>query len=207
MCWNREVSLATGTSSVVLSLFLLLRGRGNDAPIALLSMAVALMQFAEVRMWEFQETRDLSVANQGAHLGITALFLQPLLLGTATIYLRTGSWIATAAFVATGIAVAAPLYWKMIQKSWIPPATVGCNGHLEWHFTEEIQGSAFGIFYWIVMLGAWVFLRPAWEGLLYGGLAIGSVLTTIALYPGEWGSLWCFLANGLPLLRLLIGMR
>ena len=191
---------------MVLVFFLLLRGRGNDVPIALLRAAIALMQFAEAQMWEFQATRQAAVGAQGARLGITALFLQPLLLGSAALYLR-GGMVAASLFGTIGLAIAAPLYLRMMQKSWIPPATVGCNAHLEWQFTKDMRGTAFGIFYWIVMLGAWAILLPSWEGLLYGGLAAGSVLLTIGLYPGEWGSFWCFLANGLPILRLLIGMR
>jgi hypothetical protein len=203
MCWSREVSLATGATSVGIASFLLFRNRGNDVIIALLSMAIAFMQFAEAKMWEFMETGERADATLGARMGITALFLQPLVLGGATAFIAAGPSIA-AVFLLAGIILAAPLYYRMMRKSWLPPATVGCNSHLQWAFLKDMYMQPYSIFYWIVMLGSWIFLQPLWEGLVYGGIAVLSVLITLIFYPGEWGSFWCFLANALPILRLML---
>ncbi len=203
MCWNREVSLITGTTSVVLSSFLLWRNSGNDVPIALISLAVALMQFAEAFMWEGLAEQNDKKGDLGGKLGITALFLQPLILGISCLHFGGFGRLGVTLFAVLGLLVSVPLYRKMMQKEWHQPATVGCNHHLEWLFTNDIRGTAFGVFYWVTMLGAWLFLKPFHEGLFYAGIATASVLVTLKLYPNEWGSMWCFLANLLPFLRLI----
>lgn len=205
MCWNRESSLITGTTSVALSSFLLWRNRGNDVPIALISLAVSLMQFAEAFMWEGITAEEPEKGTLGGKLGTTALFLQPLILGTACLYFGGFGLLATGLFAVLGLLVSAPLYRKMMQKEWRPPATVGRNGHLEWLFTADIRGTAFGVFYWITMLGAWFLLTPRSEGAFYAIIAAVSVFLTIQFYPGEWGSMWCFLANLLPVSAVFFG--
>jgi hypothetical protein len=52
------------------------------------------------------------------------------------------------------------------------------------------------------MLGAW-FLLPV-NGPFYAIIAFITAILTIAIYPGEWGSLWCFMANLLPVLQLIL---
>jgi hypothetical protein len=154
-------------------------------------------------MWESQEGNNEAIEDIGGKLGVTALFLQPLLLGTTSLYYGGFGIQATAIFVCIGLLASVPWFINAVRTTWRPPATIGCNGHLEWLFTKDIRKSAFGIFYWITMLGAW-WLLPH-EGPMYSLMAAASVLITIRFYPGEWGSLWCFLANLLPLTRIVVG--
>lgn len=198
MCWNREVSWTTGITATALSSYLLFTGSGNDIPVALVSLAVALMQFAEALMWEGDPL--------GGHLGILALFLQPLALGLGVVWTFGLSWIWT--LVAGGLFAGmwaifgVPTLRSMLSKAeW--PAKPGCGGHLQWSFLGPMLASPFGPFYWIVMLGGWLLFRPFQEGLEYSMGAITTLLITWFFFPGEWGSLWCFVANALPLGRMV----
>jgi hypothetical protein len=123
----------------VLSIFLLIRNKPADTAIALISLAVAFMQFVEAAMWEGK-------GNLGARMGITALFLQPLLLGASCLYYGGYGLNATLGFALFGILVSVSLYLNMMRKEWDPPATVGSNGHLSWLFTRDIKNTTFGVF-------------------------------------------------------------
>ena len=198
MCWNREVSLVSGTTAVALSVYLFLYGKGNDIPVALVSFAIALMQFAEAEMWQTVET---GTPGSGGQLGVLALFLQPLVLGLGIWWARKGAtWIGVG-FLALWSILALPTLLPLLQKEW--PAAVGTCGHLQWSFLEPMLASPFAPLYWSVMLFGWLFLKPVWEGVWYSGIAIVTLVVTRFMFPGEWGSLWCFLANVLPLGRLI----
>ncbi len=193
MCWNREVSWATGISATGLSLYLLATGKGNDIPIALVSLTIALMQFAEALMWEGRP--------DGGRVGVTALFLQPLALGLGILWIRGASIAVLGGWVAIWAALGLPTLLPMLQQAW--PAKPGCHGHLQWSFLEPMLASPFAVLYWAVMLGGWLLLKPVREGTGYAAMAAGTLAITWFFFPGEWGSLWCFLANALPLARLL----
>lgn len=194
MCWNREVSLTTGVTATALSLYLLTKGKGNDIPVALVSLAIALMQFAEALMWE----RD----PRGGHLGLLALFLQPLALGLGIVWARGFPWWSAVLVILVWSVFGIPTLSKLLSKTeW--PAEPGCGGHLRWSFLGPMLASPFAPVYWATMLGGWLLFRPFQEGLEYSLTAVGTLLVTQAFFPGEWGSLWCFLANALPLGRLM----
>ncbi len=201
MCWNREVSLFSGITASALSTYLLFYGkRPNDLPIALVSLAIALMQFAEVFLWEAVETGHNT--GTGGRLGILALFLQPLAL-TVGIAISHGNSSITVLSCIIGIwaIFALPTLYRLLSPIW--PVQPGKCGHLQWSFLEPMLRSPFAILYWCVMLGGWLFLRPFQEGLQYSLLAISTLTLTWWYFPGEWGTMWCFLANLLPLGRIL----
>ncbi len=201
MCWSKEVSIVTGATASILSLYLLYIGKGNDIPVALVSLAVALMQFAEAFMWEGVNTDSQSKMTLGSQLGLIALYLQPLVLGVGIAWTR--NW-KTEGILFGGLwsILALGTLPSLLSKKWIIKS--GTCGHLQWSFLEPMLRSSFAPFYWIVMLGGWLLFKPFSEGLRYTLLAIGTLVVTWLFYPGEWGSLWCFLANALPLGRLLV---
>ncbi len=200
MCWSRNVSLITGTTASLLSIYLLIKGKGNDIPIALVSLAIALMQFAEALMWETLDSKQI-YSSLGAHIGLLALFLQPLALGGGIAYVF-GTPLLLAIFVGIWAIFAIPALMPLLQRKW--SVQQGSCGHLQWSFLEPMLRSSFAPLYWVVMLGGWLFMKPFEEGVHYMILALSSLGITWWFFPGEWGSLWCFLANLLPLGRLLL---
>jgi hypothetical protein len=198
MCWNREVSLVTGSTAAALSIYLLVHGKGNDIPIAWVSLAVALMQFAEARMWEGIDAQDPATTSQGGRLGLLALLLQPLALGLGIAYIYGAKYML--GFATVWVIAALPTL-PLFRREW--PMKAGPCGHLQWSFLEPLLASSFAPLYWATMLGGWLLLKPWEEGLWYSAIAVGTLGITWRFFPGEWGSLWCFLANALPLGRLL----
>lgn len=193
MCWNREVSLITGTTATGLSLYLLITGKGNDIPVALVSLAIALMQFAEALMWEQNPL--------GGHLGLIALFVQPLFLALGIVWARGFPLWSALTVLIVWVLFGLPTLYRLLQHTeW--PAEPGCGGHLRWSFLDPMLASPFAPIYWITMLGGWLLFKPFHEGLEYTLTAVGTLLITQMFFPGEWGSLWCFLANALPIGRL-----
>lgn len=199
MCWNREVSIVTGSSASILSIYLLIFGKGNDIPIGLVSLAIALMQFAEAFMWEAWESKQKS--SIGSQLGLIALFLQPLVLGLGIAWTRNAPYWVFFGFVFIWAVLAFPTLLPLLHQTW--PIQPGCKGHLQWSFLDPMLQSPFAILYWAVMLGGWLLLKPLAEGINYSIIALVTLFVTWFFFPGEWGSLWCFLANALPIGRLL----
>lgn len=201
MCWSYEISLITGISASVISIYLLVNGKGNDIPVAFLSLSIALMQFAEALIWKGVNLSNPQISTHGAHLGIISLLLQPLVLGLSTLWIRGISVLLLGAFIFIWIITSIPIGYKLLQQTWNPQP--GCNGHLQWPFLKPFLESPFAVLYWIVMFGAWMLFRPFSEGFQYTIIAITTWLVTWKLFPGEWGTLWCFIANILPLGRLI----
>jgi hypothetical protein len=216
MCWSRQVSLATGWSASILSFLLLVRGRGNDIPVALVSLTIAAMQFAEAYMWESIEipmeqvedrVRKVETATRGARAGMTSLFVQPLVLGLVSLVWgrAKATPLRILGFVSAWACLALPTFFEVWERKWVAPALPGSRGHLEWAFLPPIRNGLFPWLYWPVMLFAWLLLVPLWEGAFYSFMSVLTLILTVFFYPGEWGSLWCFLANALPLARCVIG--
>jgi hypothetical protein len=198
MCWNREVSILTGTTATALCGYLLVNGKGNDIPVALVSLAVALMQFAEAFLWEGVNQQDISKTTLGGRIGLLALFLQPLALSVGIAWVR--GWSVPLVGVVWAI-LALPTLLPLLRREWT--AQAGKCGHLQWSFLEPMLQSAFAPFYWVVMLGGWLLFQPLSEGVWYSTMAVTTLLVTTHFFPGEWGTLWCFIANALPLGRIL----
>lgn len=201
MCWSYEVSLITGVTATAMSLYLLTFGKGNDIPVALVSIVIAMMQFGEALMWQGVDKKSVKFSTLGAHVGIVSLLLQPLVLGLGVLWIRAfPTWIL-GLFSLLWISVAWPIGRQLLGESWTPQP--GCGGHLRWPFLKPFLESAFAWLYWPVMFGAWLLFRPFSEGFQYSFMALGTFGITWWLFPGEWGTLWCFVANLLPLGRLL----
>jgi hypothetical protein len=199
MCWNREVSFVSGFTATALCIYLLIYGKGNDIPIALVSLAIALMQFAEAFLWVAIESgKETGI---GGRVGLIALFLQPLMLGLGIGIARGLPIGALIGFFAVWAFVGLPVLLPLLKQVW--PSTPGSCGHLQWSFLKPMLDSSFAPLYWIVMLGGWLFMKPLSEGIWYSSIALGTLGITAKFFPGEWGSLWCFLANFLPLGRIL----
>lgn len=200
MCWNREVSITTGVTASVLSVYLLVFGKGNDIPVALVSLIIALMQFGEAFMWDGWDKDDTVASSRGAHIGILSLMLQPLVLGLGSLWVHGACVWALGLFGAVWLLAAVPLV-PLLRQTWKPQP--GCGGHLRWPFLKPFLESAFAWLYWPVMFGAWLLFKPFSEGVQYSLMAVGTFAVTWWLFPGEWGTLWCFVANLLPLGRIL----
>lgn len=201
MCWNREVSIISGTTASILCVYLIINGKKNDIIIAVISLTIALMQFAEAFMWEGYNTGNISKSNFGGNLGLVALFLQPLALGLSILLLSGYSVVLSIAFVVLWVVLGVPNLLPLLKKKWL--SKPGCNGHLQWEFLEPMLSSSFAPLYWIVMLFGWLLMKPISEGIHYSILALTTLFITWNIFPGEWGSLWCFIANLLPLGRIL----
>ncbi len=195
MCWSENVSLGTAISAVVISTLLIYRNRGIDVGIAMFALVVALMQLGEYWMW--QGLQDTKKAIRGARVGIVSLLLQPLILGS-TVLVYTGFPTVALAFVFVWL-LCSWRSWRTFQTPEL--ATPGPNGHLQWNFLSALNTPEFVGLYWPVLLGSWYFF-PSKEVWMYGIGAAGTVGLSKILYPQEWGTLWCWWANLLPLLRL-----
>ncbi len=191
------MSLGTAISAACFSILLLYRNKGIDVGIALFAIVVAVMQLGEYWMWRGLD--DSSQATLGARMGIVSLLLQPLVLGCVVlIYLGFPTVALMFAFIWFLCS------WRSLQVLKNPTTAIpGPNGHLEWKFLPDMSTPEFLGLYWPILLGAWYFL-PSKEAWMYGVGAAASVGISKILYPQEWGTLWCWWANLLPLSRLLI---
>ena len=193
MCWNEQVSIGTALTAAALSTFLLFRRRGIDVGIALFALVVALMQLGEFWMW--RGLKDPIQAKRGARTGILSLLLQPLVLGGIVLASRFPTFLPLFVLVWLGCS------WRSFGLRDPATATPGPNGHLVWNFLSDMK-TEFFVLYWPILLGAWFFLQSS-EAWIYGVGAVVSVGISKVLFPAEWGTLWCWWANLIPLIRLL----
>jgi hypothetical protein len=165
-----------------------------DVGIALFALVVAFMQFGEFWMW--RGLKDPPKAKWGARVGILSLLLQPLILGGLVITTTFPTLLPL--FVLVWVLMSLRSLGSLADPA---IATPGPNGHLVWNFLPGLK-TEFMVLYWPILLGAWFFL-PSSEAWLYGIGAVVSVGISKVLFPAEWGTLWCWWANLIPLIRLL----
>lgn len=214
MCYSLGASLGAGCLSLVLSALLFFRDWGSDRRLAVFIPTVALMQLAEGVVWVDLPDKHGSYAIAG-RIGLLALAAQAIVLAgsglwcpnkhappgrTSYLYQKTLTWIALKAgllFLPTVIyAQSAELRWH-----------VGPHGHLVWDFLKLFKDNILLSWtYMIVFVTIWGTWQPLWHGMVIGVFAFFSYYFAKIHSDLSWGSVWCYSANGVGFIQLLLGL-
>lgn len=200
MCWSYEASLITGITATIMNAYLLAYKKGNAIPVALLGIVIAIMQFGEAFMWKGVTEKDKRKSTLGSHIGIISLLLQPLVLGMSIMWIRGFPTLVLSAFFGIWCIMSYSISYSLLTQHWNPQP--GYGGHLQWPFLQPFLNSIFAWLYWCVILGAWLLMQPFSEGLKHSLGALSTYIITKVFFPKEWGTLWCFIANILPILYI-----
>ena len=191
MCWNATVSL----QSFALGSLAILVGIQNhlDPTLLFFCATITLMQGIEAIGWSFPyQTNPLpnELASRAAAL---LLWIQPL----ASIQTLRGTPFATYRFPLSATYTALSLLDIFINP--VPPSAYQMRpkkGHLQWEWIPDHLSPSLLVYFAFLLLP--LFLNP-------NPLFLLVVLTTlgISLYAYQadntWGSLWCWLVNGIAI--------
>lgn len=188
MCWNAEVSL----QSFFLGILALSVGwaAGLSLPVLFFCLTIVLMQLVEFIVWKnYGDDR----VNKGASYAAAALLaLQPV----ASIMTLTSNMSRLALLF--GYAVAGGLS-QLFDHPRDYSMTVATNGHLAWNWLDKTPTSFMNLVIYFVFLFVPLFLMRRWELLGLAGTTLAASLFSF-WRTNTWGSLWCWLVNGIVLL-------
>jgi len=188
MCWNAEVSL----QSFFLGILALGVGwaTGLSLPILFFCLTIVLMQLVEYVVWKNYD--DKQVNRSASYAAATLLALQPV----ASILTLTSNTSRLALLF--GYAVASGLS-QLFDHPRDYSMTVADNGHLAWNWLDKTPASLLNLAIYFFFLFVPLVLTQKWELL---GLAISTLAVSLFSFwrTNTWGSLWCWLVNGIVLL-------
>jgi len=190
MCWNAEVSLKSfiiGLAGIGYGAYL-----GISLPILIFCFTIVAMQFIEYIVWSYYDDEDIN--RKASIAAATLLWLQPI----ASILLLPNPSTALLAYIPLSIIghiITTKKDYSMKRAE---------NGHLAWNFlTKDIQ-TVFALIVYFIFLFTPILLTLNKEL-----LAISIATLALSLYSywksNTWGSMWCWLVNGIVL--LLVGSR
>jgi len=190
MCWNAEVSLKSfiiGLAGIGYGAYL-----GISLPILIFCFTIVAMQFIEYIVWSYYDDEDIN--RKASIAAATLLWLQPI----ASILLLPNPSTALLAYIPLSIVghiITTKKDYSMKRAE---------NGHLAWNFlTKDIQTYISLAVYFIFLFGP--ILATQNKELLAISIALLSFSVYTYWKSNTWGSMWCWLVNGIVL--LLVGSR
>jgi hypothetical protein len=209
MCWSAEVSFATFVFSTACNFFLWKRNWCNDRCNAVFSQTFSFMQFLEGVIWlDIDGTLGW---NESCSIAIKpTLFAQAGSLAFGYLIEHgTLPVVAWSAIVATVVAVLGRLMFDLSS----PPrlVVVGPGGHLLWPSLGKFDLLFLACVYPMGMSFPFFFYRPRIHGLIYALSGPTSIVFTAFAFSGlvgfggitgEFGSVWCHIANMYGLLAI-----
>jgi hypothetical protein len=204
MCYNKEASITVFIYSVILTFFLWNRNYPNDRFMALISLAVAAIQFTEFLMWSDQKCNKLNhYATIATHI---IIMLHPICILAAAYYYNNTIISKDLLLISLIIYVFWILYYsKKIVNKGSYCTLPSKEGYLDWGRTR-VWGIRERLMYFLPFI---VFLLM--KNKLYGYYVsiLIALLITISIkkigYNSPWESVWCFFGNSLPLYTIILG--
>ena len=206
MCYNKEASITVFIYSVTLTFFLWNRNYPNDRFMALISLAVAALQFTEFLIWTDQKCNKLNhYATIATHI---IIMLQPLCV-LAAAYYYNNTIISKDLLL---LPAAAYLYWlfyyvnKLLKHKPLYCTKPDKDGYLDWSNQERYWGNRERLMYFLPLI---IFLLM--KNKLYGYYVFALLVSIMTIsikkigYNSPWASVWCFFGNSLPLYTLILG--
>lgn len=234
MCWSAEVSLITFITSATMCVYIWYRNHENDRPLALWIFVFSLMQLFETFMWLNMNNHSfvsklslVFILTQPVVLGI-ALSMMGAIQGdngtelsannvnnannTSSILVNT-KWIRPFLWILIGIGIIKVIYttyWLITSeknKKWL--SIKGDNCHLVWYFTRNSSEIPYlariNESYYLPLLLTCLLVPPSYKGLIYAGFGVLSFNFSQWYFGAAYGSIWCWIANALALITVLIG--
>ncbi len=188
MCWNAQVSLQTfliGVIGIIVGV-----QYGLSLPVAFFCLSISLMQLIEYFVWSYYDNKSVNYyASVAASL---LLWIQPI----ASITTLSSPHIRNSMLLAYGaLSVLGQLFERKTDYS----MTRAPNGHLAWNWIQKDALTYASLVVYMIFLFVPIFLNKNY-GLLT--LALGTLGISLYSYwkANTWGSMWCWIVNGIVLL-------
>jgi len=195
MCWNAEMSLKTfivGMAGIGLGAFL-----GLSLPVLLFCFTIVLMQLIEYIVWTYYDNDEVNYKASVA--AAILLWIQPIasMLMIPSLRLKT---TMLSVYVLLSLIGQSALWNKDTKRQYSMKRAE--NGHLSWKFLSQESRTYIDLAVYFFFL----FMPIVLTGNL-DLLALAIVTLGLSLYTywreNTWGSMWCWIVNGLVL--LLVG--
>ena len=195
MCWNAEVSLKTfliGLTGIGLGASL-----GISLPVLLFCLTIVFMQLIEYIVWTYYDDEDV---NFKASIAAAALlWIQPI---ASMLLIPSASLKFTMLSLYTALSIAGAFIMKDTLTKERYSMKRAANGHLTWNFLskEPRMYASLAVYFFFLFVP-----------ILFTGnldlLAIALATLGLSVYSywreNTWGSMWCWIVNGIVL--LLVG--
>ena len=189
MCWNADVSI----KSFIIGLTAIIAGAlvGISTPVLLFYSTIVCMQLVEYVVWT--NINNKNVIFNASIAAVLLLWLQPIF---AMLTINNYKMISIIAYCIIGLLYT--LYDRHTLNLQMYP---GNDGHLVWKWLEGNRG----LWIYFIFLLTPVFFMVSKE-------MIALILLTLfaSLYgyytTNTWGSMWCWLVNGLVVLACIKGI-
>jgi hypothetical protein len=195
MCWNADVSLKTfliGMAGIGLGGYL-----GLSLPVLLFCFTIVCMQLIEYVVWTYYDNDDVNYKASVA--AATLLWLQPVASMLTISSLSLKVTLLSMYFILSLIGQLA-ISNKDTKKRYSMKRAE--NGHLSWKFLSKEPQTYVALIVFFFFLFTPILLTGNLELL---ALALATLGLSIYSYWREntWGSMWCWIVNGIVL--LLVG--
>ena len=223
MCWNKNVSIATFILAIIGVYYLYQRNGPNDRWVALFAGTVAMIQLAEYFMWTDQTCSNIN--KYASIFALLVLVLEPLtnMMGgiyfSNTPYKNILKYMLFAYIIFIAYTYFTEVYDKQINwcgtslcndigTSGLSPTetnsiinTKACN--LQWFFLNTMSPRT-AIIWTLFLMLPFLTMTPMYQGIII--LALGIITKTMASSSkgAATGSLWCWYAIGLILVKILM---
>lgn len=190
MCWNAEISLQT----FFIGILALTVGwvYGLSIPVLFFCLTIVLMQLVEFIVWK--NYGNDRVNRQASYAAAALLAIQPV-ASILTFISNTSRLPLLFAYLITAAII------QIFDHSRDYSMTVAPNGHLAWNWLDKTPTSFLNLAIYLFFLFLPLVLNQHWELLGLAGVTLVVSLFTF-WQSNTWGSLWCWLVNGLVLLTV-----
>ena len=219
MCWNKEVSIATYITVMVMVVILFRRNIGADRHLALFSAAFVTIQLMEFFAWMSIEKKDRKLNDLITRLILIFLWAQPLInsymafKGTSNLFSKYILILAVIIFFILFMAAVATSL-----RGFTFSTTTGPNCHLVWNRKssnpkfgtsgETPFMSDFKIPVALYLLGLFIpllFIKPFKKGVFLSLVGFGLLLLSRKFSaPEEFSSWWCWIAGVFTLAAIVL---
>jgi heme A synthase len=217
MCWNKEVSMATYITVIVLVVILYRRNIGADRHLAIFSAAFVTIQLLEFFAWLSIEKKDRKLNDLVTRLILIFLWSQPLVnsyMGLKGASSKTGKFIMLLAVIVFVMLFLGAIVTALRGTF---ETRTGPNCHLVWYRkpspNKPEKGNSNGFmadysflvgFYLVGLFLPLLFIRPFRKGLALSVLGLGLLLISRKMgSKEEFSSWWCWIAGVFTLAALI----
>jgi len=190
MCWNADISIKTflvGIVGIALGVHM-----GTSLPVLLFFSTIICVQLIEAVVWTWYDNE--TVNRNASYAACALLWLQPI---AAILLLPSFMLKATMILIYSALSFLGFFYLQEFDFS----MKRASNGHLAWNFLRKDLMSLIVLIIYFIFLFTPIFLTGNIDLFLLG---IGTLGISFYSFWQEntWGSLWCWIGNGLVLVAL-----
>ena len=206
MCYSAKSSLTTYVLSSILSIGLFLVGDKYDKTLAIFCLTFGHMQLVEYLMWIDQDCGKIN--HYATILGHIVLMLEPISILVCGLIYNTFNIprnYLTLLLVISLIPLILVIIMNYNNNKKLCSKEEK-SGHLEWNFVNgntEKWPNYYTFIYFTIILLTWLFFKDRKKGFLIF-LIVSTTLAYSSFNFKQWESMWCLIANIIPLIFLLI---